>query len=188
MSRQLSIAAIVLMSVLHVACGGGSSSTTPTAPTPTPSPTPATAPPTIPNFQGEFAGSYVITSCTEAGVFFSGFCFGSFSIAGGTFALEVSFIQDQMAVSGTVRLSRGGGTPISGPFQGAIQPSGHLAGTVELPSVPFTGTPLYTRTITRWDTTITGTTLSGSFTIVYGSPTEPSTMTVEANLVEMVRQ
>lgn len=73
----------------------------------------APSPPPVPNFQGEFAGTYVIDSCVEAGAFFSGFCFGSGSTPGGPFALELSLTQNQTAVSGTVILSRSGGTPLS---------------------------------------------------------------------------
>lgn len=142
----------------------------------------------VANFQGEFAGAYVINSCSETGVFFSGFCFGSGSNAGGTFPLEVSFSQSQAAVSGTVVLSRADGTPIRGPFQGTVQPSGHLTGSATLPSVPLTGTVLFARNIATWDTTIAGASLNGGFSLVYSSPTEAGTMTVSATLVQMTRR
>ena len=104
------------------------------------------------------------------------------------FPLELSFVQNHTAISGTVILGRRGGTPISGPFQGTVQPSGHLTGAATLPPVPLTGTPLFTRNITAWDTTITGNTLGGVFTLIYSSPTETGTMTVNATLLQMTRR
>ena len=61
----------------------------------------APSPLSVPNFQGDFAGSYVINSCSETGVFLSGCCFGSSFNAGGVFQLELSLVQNQTAVSGT---------------------------------------------------------------------------------------
>ena len=162
---------IAVVTVLSPACGGGS----PSAPSPP-----------FPDFQGQFTGSYIINSCTETGVFFSGFCVGSSSNAGGTFALELSFVQNQTAISGTVILSRGGGSPIRGPFQGTIQPSGHLTGGATLEPLMLFGT--INRDITAWDTTITGNSLNGSFTLVHSSTTETGTMTVNASLLQMTRR
>jgi len=157
--------------VLLAACGCGS----PTAP----------ASSSLPNFQGQFAGSYVITSCNETGVFFSGFCVGSGSSIG-TFPLELSLVQNQTAISGTVILSRGGGSPIRGPFQGTVQSSGHLTGSATLEPLMLFGT--INRDITAWDTTIVGNSLNGGFTLVHRSTTETGTMTVHASLLQMARR
>jgi hypothetical protein len=146
----------------------------------------APSPPSVPNFQGNLAGSYVINSCSEAGVFLSGFCVGSRSNAGGVFQLELSLVQNQTAVSGTVVLSHGGGTPIRGPFQGTIEPSGHLIGSATLE--PLRVGQTVTRNITAWDTTITGDSLAGGFTLVYSVITETSTMTVNTTLLPTTRR
>ena len=158
--------------VLFVVCGCGS----PSAPSPS----------SQPDFQGQFAGSYVINSCNETGVFFSGFCAGTSSTAGGTFALELSFVQNRTAISGTVILSRGGGSPIRGPFQGTVQPSGHLTGSATLEPLMLFG--MINRDITAWDTTITGNSLNGVFTVVHRSNTETGTMTVSASLLQVIRR
>jgi hypothetical protein len=158
--------------VLLGACGRGSPSTP--------------SPPSQPDFQGQFAGSYVINSCSETGVFFSGFCAGTSSTAGGTFGLELSFVQNQTAISGTVILSRGGGSPIRGPFQGTIQPSGHMTGSATLEPLMLLGT--INRDITAWDTTIAGNSLNGGFTYVHRSSTATGSMTVNATLLQMTRR
>jgi len=158
--------------VLLVACGCGS----PSAPSSS----------SQPDFQGQFAGSYVINSCNETGVFFSGFCAGTSSTAGGTFPLELSFIQNRTAINGTVILSRGGGSPIRGPFLGTIQPSGHLTGSATLEPLMLFG--MINRDITAWDTTITGNSLNGGFTVVHRSNTETGTMTVSASLLQVIRR
>jgi hypothetical protein len=168
--RLLSCLAVVM--ILLAVCGCGS----PSAPSPS----------SLPDFQGQFAGSYVINNCNETGAFFSGFCIGSSSNAGGTYPLELSLVQNQTAISGTVILSRGGGSPIRGPFQGTIQPSGHLTGSATLEPLILFGT--INRDITAWDTTISGNSLNGDFTLVHRSTTETGTMTVNASLLQMTRR
>lgn len=143
--------------------------------------------PSLPDSQGQFAGSYVITSCTESGVFFSGFCAGSGWNSGLAFPLELSLVQNQTVVTGTVSLSRGGSSPLRGAFQGLIQPSGHLTATAALPPFQLFGT--ISRDITVWDSTIAGNRLSGAFTLVHRSSTEiGATMTVNASLLQVTRQ
>jgi len=142
--------------------------------------------PSLPDFQGQFAGSYVITSCTEIGVFFSGFCVGSGWNAGSTFPLELSLVQNQTVVTGTITLSRGGGSPLRGAFQGLIQSSGHLTATAALPPLQLLGT--ISRDITAWDTAIAGNGLNGGFTLVHSSSTQTGTMTVSASLLQVTRQ
>ena len=163
---------VAVVAVLSAACGGG----LPSAP----------SPPPPPNFQGQFTGSYVITSCTETGVFFSGFCSGSGWNVGSTSAFELSLVQNQTVVTGTITLSRGGGSPLRGPFQGLVQSSGHLTGTAALPPLLLLGT--INRDITAWDSTIGGNSLNGGFTVVHSSSTEAGTMTVSASLLQVTRQ
>jgi len=164
-------ACVAAVAVLSAACGGRS----PSAP----------SPPPPSDFQGQFSGSYVINSCTEIGVFFSGLCAGSSSNAGSTFALELSLVQNQTVVTGTITLSRGGGSPLSGTFQGLIQASGHLTGTAVLPLM-LLGT--INRDLRAWDSTIAGNSLNGGFSLVYSSSTETGTMTVSASLLQMTRR
>jgi|SRR6185295_1525986 len=143
--------------------------------------------PSLPDSQGQFAGSYVITSCTEVGVFFSGFCAGTGWNPGSAFPLELSLVQNQTVVTGTISLSRGPSSPLRGAFQGLIQPSGHLTGTAALPSFQLFGT--ISRDITAWDSTVAGNSLSGGFTVVHRSSTEiGATMTVNASLLQVARQ
>jgi len=169
-SRLLSCLAVVMS--LLAACGRGSLS--------------APSPSSSPDFQGPFTGSYVINSCNETGVFFSGSCAGFGWSAGGTFPLELSLVQNQTAISGTVIVSRAGGSPIRGPFQGTIQPSGRLTGSATLEPLILFGT--INRDITAWDTTIAGNSLSGSFVVVHRSTTETGAMTVNATLLQMTRR
>ena len=170
MTRRTETATALLV-LLFAACGCGSS----TAPSP--------AGP--PDFHGQFTGSYIINRCTEAGVFFNGFCVG-LSFVGGTFPLQLSLVQNQASVSGTIVLSRAGGTPISGSFEGSIDTSGHLMGRATLQPLTLLGT--ITREITAWDTTIATGTLNGGFTLVHRSAAEPGSMTVTATLAQMTRQ
>ena len=167
--RLLSCTAVVM--VLLAPCGCSSTS--------------GPSPPSLPNFQGQFAGSYLINSCDKSG-YFSGFCRGSSSHAGGTFPLELSLVQNQTATNGTMILSQGGGTPIGGPFQGTVQSTGHLTGSATLDPLILFGS--INRDITAWDTTITGNTLNGGFTLVYRSTTQTGTMRVNASLLQTTRR
>ena len=83
-------------------------------------------------------------------------------------------------------LSQGGGTPIGGPFQGTVQSTGHLTGSATLDPLILFGS--INRDITAWDTTITGNTLNGGFTLVYRSTTQTGTMTVNASLLQTTRR
>lgn len=160
---------VAVVTVLSAACGGRS----PSAPSPP-----------LPDFQGQFTGGYVISSCTETGVFFSGFCVGSGWNAGSNFPLELSLVQNQTVVTGTITLSRGGGSPLRGAFQGLIQSSGHLTGTAALPLLLGT----INRDITAWDSTIAGNSLDGGFILVHSASTETGTMTVSASLLQVTRR
>jgi hypothetical protein len=138
------------------------------------------------DFQGQFSGNYLITSCVETGVFFSGLCGGTGSTVGSSFALALSLVQNQSVVTGTITLSRSGGTPLSGTFQGAIQSSGHLTAAAPLPPLLLLGT--INRDVRAWDSTIAGNDLNGTFTMVHSSNTETGAMTVSATLVQVTRR
>jgi hypothetical protein len=165
------LAGIAIVSMLATACSGRSPSTA--------SPPPSTG------VQGQFTGGYLITSCVETGVFFSGLCGGTGSTVGSSFALALSLTQNQAAVTGTITLGRSNGTPLTGTFQGAIQPSGHLTGAAPLPPLLLLGT--INRDVRAWDSTIAGNSLNGSFTLVHSSNTEAGAMTVSASLVQVTR-
>lgn len=164
--------AVTAVAVLAAACSGRS-------------PTAASPPPSS-DVQGQFAGSYLITSCVETGVFFSGLCGGTGSTVGSSFALALSLVQNQTIVTGTITLSRSGGTPLTGTFQGAIQSSGHLTGAAPLPPLLLMGT--INRDVRAWDSTISGNSLSGTFTFVHSSNTETGAMTVSASLLQVTRR
>lgn len=166
------VACIAIVALLAAACSGRSPS--------------AASPPPSADLQGQFTGSYLITSCVETGVFFSGLCGGTGSTVGSSFALVLSVTQNQTAVTGTITLSRSNGTPLTGTFQGAVQPSGHLTGAAPLPPLLLLGT--INRDVRAWDSTISGNSLNGSFTLVHSSNTETGAMTVSASLVQVTRR
>lgn len=165
-------AGLAAVAFLAATCGGRSSS--------------APSSSSAADFQGQFGGSYLITSCVETGVFFSGLCGGTGSTAGSSFALTLSIVQNQSVVTGTITLSRSGGTPLTGTFQGAIQSSGHLTAAAPLPPLLLLGT--INRDVRAWDSTIAGNDLNGTFTMVHSSNTETGAMTVSATLVQMIRR
>jgi hypothetical protein len=168
--RLCAFARVALVIALTQACAGGS---------------PSEPAPAIPDFHGQFTGTYIINSCSEIGAFFSGFCAGSgWNV--GTFPFELSLVQSQTAVTGTITLSRGGGSPLSGAFQGVVQPTGHLTATAALPPLQLFGA--VSRDIIAWDTTISGSALNGAFTLVHRSSTESATMTVSASLLQAARR
>ena len=166
------VAGIAGVALLAAACSGRSPG--------------AASPPPSPDVQGQFTGSYLITSCVEAGVFFSGLCGGTGSTVGASFPLSLSLTQNQTAVTGTLTLSRSNGTPLTGTFQGAIQSSGHLTGAAPLPPLLLLGT--INRDVRAWDSTIAGNTLNGTFAFVHSSNTETGAMTVSATLVQVTRR
>jgi hypothetical protein len=165
-------ACLTAVALLAAACSGRSPS--------------AASPPGPADVQGQFSGSYLITSCVETGVFFSGLCSGTGSTVGSSFALALSLDQNQTVVMGTITLSRSGGTPLTGTFLGAIQSSGHLTGVAPLPPLLLLGT--INRNVRAWDSTIAGNDLNGSFTVVHNSNTETGAMTVSATLVQVTRR
>jgi hypothetical protein len=165
-------ACLAAVALLAATCGGRSSS--------------APSSSSSADFQGQFNGNYLITSCVETGVFFSGLCGGTGSTVGSSFALAVSLVQNQSVISGTITLSRSGGTPLTGTFQGAIQSSGHLTAAAPLPPLLLLGT--INRDVRAWDSTIAGNDLNGTFTMVHSSNTETGAMTVSATLVQMTRR
>lgn len=128
----------------------------------------------------------MITGCIEIGVFFSGFCAGSGWNSGSMLPLELSLVQNQTVVTGTITLGRGSSSPLRGAFQGLVQSSGHLTGTAALPPLQLLGT--ISRDITAWDTAIAGNGLNGGFTLVHRSSVETETMTVSASLLEVTRR
>lgn len=176
---RLLLSCIAVWSVC-VGCGG----TSPSGPSPPPSP----------NFQGQFTGTFVINGCTETGVFFSGLCGGSRFNVGATFSIELSLLQNQTTVTGTVILVLDSGAPplglptrVTGTFQGLIQSSGHLTATAAMSGFVLLGST-WSRNITTWDTTIAGNNLDGSFTLVYSTTAATGNMTVSATLLRVTRQ
>ncbi len=207
MATRICLPLVYALLVATVACGKSSS---PGDPSPPPS-----AP--LPNFQGQYSGTYVTSGCIETSL--GGFCAGLGFGVSRTLSLALSLAQNQNVVSGTARLgvtdqisSTLGSLTMGGPFQGLIQSSGHLTGsaTVNTVSTPFCvfapvdpGLPGgggyaicgITATASAWDTTIAGNTLDGSFMLVFSGGmsnatigTATGTATVSASLLQVTRQ
>jgi Carboxypeptidase regulatory-like domain len=163
----------------------------------------------LPNFQGQHSGSYVTSGCTETSI--GGFCAGLGMSVSRTLSLALSLQQNQTVVIGNLALgvtsniaATLGTSTMLGPFQGLIQPSDHLAGSSTALSQgnPFCvvapvdpGLPggggcaicAITATVSAWDTTIAGNTLSGSFRLVFNGGAGNAitgTATVSASLLQ----
>jgi hypothetical protein len=182
--------------LVAVACGGGNSTTTSPSPTSTP------------NFQGQYTGSYVTSGCAETVLI--GLCQALGFGPSGTLSLTLSLVQNQTAVTGTITVGAPsrilpslGSSTMGGTFQGLIQSSGHLTGSAAMnaqfcvtapvdPQLPGGGGyQLCPNSITAsaWDTNISGNSLTGTFTLVFGatSPTA-ATATVSTSLSQVTRQ
>jgi hypothetical protein len=160
-------------------------------------------------FQGQYAGSYVVTGCTETS---PGFCQGlGLDAANITLPLGLAVNQSQTAVTGTITLGAttlislsSTSAMVSGTFLGVAQTSGHLTGTATMDRpVPFCATaPVSaslpggggfmicgtTVALTQWDTTIAGNNLSGSFTLVFTATSPVASATASASLLQVSRQ
>ncbi|HVH26671.1 MAG TPA: hypothetical protein VM818_07930 [Vicinamibacterales bacterium] len=180
-----------------VACGDDQETTT----------SPSLAAP--PTFQGQYAGSYVVTGCTDTN---PGFCQSlGLDAANITLPFALAVNQSQTAVTGTITLGAttlislsSTSAMVSGTFLGVAQTSGHLTGTATMdrpvpfcatapvsPSLPGGGGFMICGTtvaLTQWDTTIAGNNLSGSFTLAFTATSPIASATASASLLQVSRQ
>jgi hypothetical protein len=140
-SSLMRVAAFVLVLAV-VGCGGS-----PTAPTPQ-------APP-VPNFQGQWTGDYTVTACTGSADFTAGFC-PQFP-AGRILPMTLTLNQADRQVNGTLSL---GGANVT--VTGTVSSGGRLLlnGTATIVVTNAVGQ----MTLQNWDTAVSGTTMSGSWT------------------------
>lgn len=130
----------VVVAIAATACGG-------------PSPTGPTA--VVPqNFQGRWTGDYVIASCTASGEFQFVFC-DTFS-TGSTWPMVVTLTQAGTQVTGTIDLG-----DASGPVNGFVSTTNHLILNGALTVI--TSGAVVTVSLSGWDTTSNGTTMSGGW-------------------------
>jgi hypothetical protein len=140
------------------------------------------------NFQGQFTGTYNIVACGE----FSGTPCGAPSYAGfnvGTaLPINLAFIQNGTAVSGTVTLGQ-----LSGSFQGSVQAAGNLSGTATMNLLVITGVPnpqytTYMVTANNWDTTLVGNQLTGGFHLTFDNTKVTEDGVMAAVLLQVSRK
>jgi hypothetical protein len=176
----------VVAALFCAACGSNAPST------PTPLPSQAVTP--APNFQGQYSGTYVISSCNDDG----GFTVVELCRAinsdlnsprSARLPIALSLIQNNGEVTGTITLAS-----TSGTFRGSVSTSGNLSATAVLSTTMVccgTGgvTVAQTHNITSWNTTLSGNTLVGAFTFVvrYSTTTDNSSATLNATMVDVTR-
>jgi len=153
---------VVLLSAS--ACGGSS---TPTAPT-------------FENVQGQYSGTYAISSCSADGALV-GFCASGGFNPGASFPILLSLTQSQDVVTGTVTLGS-----VTGTFQGSVAMSGNLNATATMNPVVVVGI-VVTSNLTSWNTTLSGNNLAGSFIIVWRITAPSGTATVNATISRLSR-
>ena len=166
------ITRLALVSLLVTVCAGCSSSDT-LSPTAASSSTGGA----LSDFQGQYAGTYRVDTCVEAGIF-AGFCEGAELTAGQTPPISLSLTQNQSAVSGNILLGS-----ITGTFLGTVSGS-TLTGTAVMTDITEQDVTLSTK-ISTWKTTLSASGLSGGFTIVFSVPGENGSATLTNTIVQL---
>jgi hypothetical protein len=157
------VVAIILV-VLISACGGS-----PTAP-----------PAPVVNFQGQYNGTYSVAGCTETAAY-AGFCAGTGFTSGTILPIALSLTQSQSNVTGTITLGS-----LTGPFTGVVQTTGNMTGTATLSPLPTQGLTVIPN-VTAWNTTISGSSLNGTFTWAFTVTGVAGGATINATIVQLVR-
>jgi hypothetical protein len=130
----------------------GCGSSSPTAPAPTPTPVP------IVSFAGTFSGTYTITACGQTGVFTQGNGFCTFFSVGTTGPLSLTLSQNGSSAIGTLLLGQ-----IAIPVTGSVNGLGQLVLNGSTVSNSFN------LQLVGWNTSLSGTTLVGSWNTVWTS-------------------
>ena len=138
--------ALVWIALLTVACGDDGPATPPT--------------PVVPNFQGQWTGSYDITGCSGTGVFATppAFC-DTFSI-GSTFPLTLTLTQTGTQVTGTAQFGN-----FTMPVSGPIAADGRLLLTGT--GVLVQGSITINVSLAKWATVVSGTSMAGNWEQVW---------------------
>jgi hypothetical protein len=166
-------ARLALIAIVVAMCAACSSDGSPTEPsgigtTPT-------------DFSGQYLGSYKVTACS-ADPLFSGFCDGF--PAGTTLPITLSLTQSQKDVTGTVSLGS-----LNGTFTGTVS-GGVLTATAVMNDLQADGGGGGTTvkvTLESWSTTITGSTLTGGFQVVFRVPSFSGNATLTATIEQLIR-
>lgn len=158
MRSLLSLAAACLL----VSCGSSDSPSAPTAAAVT--------------FTGNYAGTYIVSSCSEGQL--TGLCSG-FPI-GTTFPVHLTLGQTGSAVSGTIMLGS-----LNGTFQGVANGSG-LAGTASMGNIVALGVTTIPN-VTAWSSTLNGNAMTGNFTITLAVSGFAGATTINASLSQLSR-
>ena len=162
--RTFRLAVAIILAMVISACGGGS----PAAPTP------------IVNFQGQYNGTYSVTGCMETAAY-AGFCVSSGFATGTILPIALSLTQSQSNVTGTITLGS-----LTGSFTGVVQTAGNMTGTATMSNLLIQGLTVLTN-ITGWNTTISGSSLNGTFTIAFTVAGVAGGTTINATIVQLVR-
>jgi hypothetical protein len=165
-------ARLALMAIVVAMCAACSSEgTTPTEPGSI-----GTAPT---DFSGQYLGSYLVTGCS-ADPIFDGFCDGF--PAGTTLPITLSLTQSSKDVTGTVSLGS-----LNGTFTGTVA-GGVLTATAVMNDLDSgSGGTTVKVTLESWSTTITGSTLTGGFHVVFRVPSFSGNATLTATIQQLIR-
>ena len=120
-----------------------------------------------------------MTSCS-ADPLFDGFC-GGFP-AGTTLPITLSLTQSNKDVTGTVSLGS-----LTGTFTGTVS-GGVMTATAVMNDLDSgTGGTTVKVTLENWSTTMTGSTLTGGFNIVFRVPSFSGSATLTARIEQLIR-
>ncbi len=142
------------------------------------SPTSATTA-TIADVHGQFSGTYQVANCVADGGF-TGFCEGAGFTAGTTLPISMALTQNGSSVSGSVTLGS-----LTGTFQGTVS-GGTLTGTATMTTPPNDGFTL-NLSIANWNTTLTGDSFKGGFSLIFSTPSLSGSATLTATITQLSR-
>jgi hypothetical protein len=162
---------LALMAIVVAMCAACSGSTSPTEPDAI-----GTAPT---DFSGQYLGSYLVTAC-NADPIFGAFCDGF--PAGTTLPITLSLTQSNKDVTGTVSLGS-----LTGTFTGTVSGGVMTATAVMNDLAADSGGTNVKVTLESWSTTITGSTLTGGFNIVFRVPSLSGNATLTARIEQLIR-
>jgi hypothetical protein len=130
------------------------------------------------DFNGQYLGSSKVTACS-ADPIFSGFC--DDVPAGTVLPMTLSLTQSANNVTGTVTLA-----DLHGTFTGTVS-SGVLNATAVMEDLEGEGVTTVKVTLENWSTTITGSTLTGGFKVVFRVPSFSGNATLTATIQQLIR-
>jgi hypothetical protein len=154
--------ALVLVALLASGCGGDS----PNQPT------------SAVTFTGLYNGLWTVSNCADSA---SGFCRSAGFTPGAQYPLSLSIGQTQSAVNGTVTFGA-----LNGTFQGVASGTS-LAGTAALTTVSSASGASAFGNVTRWASTLSGSSMAGTFTIGFRFSTPTPDATINGTIVSLTR-